>query len=66
VLRRTHLAFTGAVTTAHLEEIATALATEWGWDDARTRAEVTAAATELRQRHGGVREQSASSGSPAR
>ena len=66
VLRRTHLAFTGAVTTAHLEEIATALATEWGWDDARTRAEVTDAATELQQRHGGVREQSVSTGSPPR
>ncbi len=51
VLRRTNLAFVGALEPAHFEEIAAALGEALGWDDARARAEVESCAQMLKAFH---------------
>lgn len=52
VLRRTSMAFTGAVTVPLLGELAELAGGELGWDAARRRAEVEATRAELAERHG--------------
>lgn len=51
VLRRTTLAFVGAIKGADLREIAQALGSELGWSPARVKAEAKACAEELRDFH---------------
>jgi glycerol-3-phosphate dehydrogenase len=52
VLRRTSMAFTGSVTAALLDELATLVGDELGWDAERRDAEVLATKTLLVERHG--------------
>ncbi|MFW8745172.1 glycerol-3-phosphate dehydrogenase C-terminal domain-containing protein, partial [Mesorhizobium japonicum] len=53
LLRRTDLAFTGALDDESVvSEVATALAPAAGWDDARTRAEIARARDLLATSHG--------------
>ncbi len=52
VFRRTSLAFTGDADAAVIRSIAEALAPLLGWDAARVDAEITDAATQLRDEHG--------------
>ena len=52
LLRRTSIAFTGAVTAPLLDELAELVGDELGWDDARRREEVAATRSELDARHG--------------
>ncbi|MDQ0895350.1 glycerol-3-phosphate dehydrogenase/oxidase [Agromyces ramosus] len=59
VLRRTSMAFTGSITTPLLDELATLVGDELGWDAERRRAEVAATRTLLLERHGVVLEASA-------
>ena len=51
LLRRTSVAFVGGMTPGTLVEIADAAAPALGWDAERTRAEVEAAAANLRDAH---------------
>lgn len=52
VFRRTSLAFTGAVTTLLLDELAEIAGDELGWDAADRRAEIAATRRTLAERHG--------------
>ncbi|WP_448809301.1 glycerol-3-phosphate dehydrogenase/oxidase [Agromyces bauzanensis] len=52
VLRRTSLAFTGALTAPLLDELAELAGEELGWDAARRRHEVDATRARLAERHG--------------
>ena len=52
VLRRTSMAFTGAVTSAVLDELADVVGEVLGWDDEQRRAERAAAADYLADHHG--------------
>lgn len=56
VFRRTSLAFTGAVTSLLLDELAEVVGDELGWDAAARRAEVEATRRVLAERHGVVLE----------
>ncbi|WP_022894818.1 glycerol-3-phosphate dehydrogenase/oxidase [Agromyces subbeticus] len=57
VLRRTSIAFTGALTAPLLDELAAIAGTELGWDAERRSAEVAATRELLASRHGVVLEQ---------
>lgn len=59
VLRRTSMAFTGSVTAPLLDELATLVGDELGWDGERRLAEVAATRTLLAERHGVLLEASA-------
>ncbi|GAA1691798.1 glycerol-3-phosphate dehydrogenase/oxidase [Microcella alkalica] len=52
VLRRTSMGFTGAVTSAVLDELADVVGEVLGWDEAQRRAERAAAAEYLAEHHG--------------
>jgi glycerol-3-phosphate dehydrogenase len=56
VFRRTSLAFTGALTSPLLDELAEVVGDELGWDAAARRAEVEATRRVLAERHGVVLE----------